>query len=151
MPARKRKPADGYDHRFKAIHDRAIKWESDDIRGLLTLPPGVKVKVMNFDPAMKRIDMKVKFPPGYVEPAHQHVTSHCVVVIEGEQALCRKLRDVTTAALADGRVWPRCSPESKSARSRISSNRSRPGASNSPIVSTSLTTQPSSQIGRAHV
>ena len=62
--------ADGYDHTFKAIYDHEIPWESDDVRGLLKLPPGVKVKVLNYDPVMKRIDMKQQFPPGEnVRPA----------------------------------------------------------------------------------
>src|SRR5262249_17176510 len=50
--------ADGYDHTFKAIHDHEIPWENDDVRGMLTLPPGVQVKVLNYDPKMKRLDMK---------------------------------------------------------------------------------------------
>ena len=58
----------GYDRTFKAIYDHEVEWESDDVRGLLKLPPGVKVKVLNYDPVMKRIDMKQRFPPGYVEP-----------------------------------------------------------------------------------
>jgi len=44
------------------------------VRGILKLPPGVKVKVLNYDPVMKRVDMKQRFPPGYVEPAHTHMS-----------------------------------------------------------------------------
>jgi hypothetical protein len=33
----------------------------------------VKVKVFGHDPVMKRIDYKVKFPKGYVEPRHTHM------------------------------------------------------------------------------
>ena len=53
MAQEKAAAADGYDHTFKAIHDHEIPWESDDVRGLLTLPPGVQVKVLNYDPVMK--------------------------------------------------------------------------------------------------
>jgi len=53
---------DKYDHTFKAIHDDEVEWESDDVRGLLTLPEGVQVKVLNYDPVMKRLDMKQRFP-----------------------------------------------------------------------------------------
>ena len=58
MTSKQGKAADGCDHTFKAIHDHEIEWESDDVRGLLRLPPGVKVKILNYDPVMKRIDMK---------------------------------------------------------------------------------------------
>ena len=64
MKAIKSKSKDKYDHTFRAIYDRDVKWESDDVRGLLKLPPGVKVKVLNYDPVMKRIDMKLRFPKG---------------------------------------------------------------------------------------
>lgn len=65
-----REKKDGLDHSFQAIHDHESEWESDDARGLLKLPPGVRVKIMNYDPGMKRLDMKQQFPPGYVEPEH---------------------------------------------------------------------------------
>ena len=84
------KPADGYDHTFKAIHDHEVPWESDDVRGLLKLPPGVQVKVLNYDPVMKRIDMKVKFPPGYVEPEHTHKSWHSIVVLKGRMCVAGK-------------------------------------------------------------
>ena len=44
--------ADGCDHTFKAIYDHEIPWENDDVRGVLKLPPGVQVKVLNYDPVM---------------------------------------------------------------------------------------------------
>jgi len=72
LTTRRAKKKDGFGHRFKAIHDHEVAWESDDIRGLLRLPPGVKVKLLNCDPVMKRLDMKQRFPAGYVEPAHTH-------------------------------------------------------------------------------
>ena len=81
---------DGYDHTFKAIHDHEIPWESDDVRGLLKLPPGVQVKVLNYDPVMKRLDMKQRFPPGYVEPAHTHTSWHSILVTKGRMCVAGK-------------------------------------------------------------
>ena len=86
----KRAPADRYDHTFKAIYERDIPWESDDVRGLLKLPPGVKVKVLNYDPVMKRLDMKQRFPPGYVEPAHTHKSWHSILVTKGRMCVAGK-------------------------------------------------------------
>jgi len=82
--------ADGCDHTFKAIYDREIPWESDDVRGLLTLPPGVQVKVLNYDPVMKRLDMKQRFPAGYVEPAHTHKSWHSILVTKGRMCVAGK-------------------------------------------------------------
>jgi len=90
MSASAPKPADGCDHRFKAIHDHEVPWESDDVRGLLKLPPGVKVKVLNYDPVMKRLDMKQQFPPGYVEPAHTHKSWHSILVTKGRMCVAGK-------------------------------------------------------------
>jgi hypothetical protein len=82
--------ADGFDHTFKAIHDHEVPWESDDVRGLLKLPPGVQVKVFNYDPVMKRLDMKQRFPPGYVEPAHTHRSWHSILVTKGRMCVAGK-------------------------------------------------------------
>ena len=90
MAQEKSPSADGYDHTFKAIYDRDIPWESDDVRGLLKLPPGVKVKVLNYDPVMKRLDMKQQFPPGYVEPAHTHKSWHSILVTKGRMCVAGK-------------------------------------------------------------
>ena len=79
-----------FDHRFKAIHDSDVPWESDDIRGLLKLPPGVKVKVLNYDPVMRRLDMKQRFPAGYVEPAHTHRSWHSILVTKGRMCVAGK-------------------------------------------------------------
>jgi hypothetical protein len=81
---------DGFDHTFKAIHDHEVEWESDDVRGLLKLPPGVKIKVFNYDPVMKRIDMKQQFPPGYVEPEHTHQSWHSILVTKGRMCVAGK-------------------------------------------------------------
>ena len=67
------------DHRFRAIHDRQIKWQKGAATKLLTLPRGVKVKIFSHDPVTQRIDMKVKFPKGYVEPAHTHKSWHSIL------------------------------------------------------------------------
>ena len=80
----------GFDRTFKAVYAKDIPWESDDVRGLLTLPPGVKVKVLNYDPVMKRLDMKQRFPPGYVEPAHTHKSWHSILVTKGRMCVAGK-------------------------------------------------------------
>ena len=46
QPKAASKSEDGFDHTFKAIHDHEVPWESDDVRGILKLPPGVQVKVL---------------------------------------------------------------------------------------------------------
>ena len=78
---------DDFDHSFKAIHDDEIPWEDGLENNLLTLPQGIKVKVFSVDKAMKRVDMKVKFPPGYVEPAHSHKSWHSIVVLKGRMCV----------------------------------------------------------------
>lgn len=90
MKLKKRAAAKGYDRRFKAIYDHEVKWESDDVRGLLKLPPGVKVKILNYDPVMKRIDMKQRFPAGYVEPKHTHDSWHSILVTKGRMCVAGK-------------------------------------------------------------
>ncbi len=90
MKAKRSKAAKGFDHTFKAIYDHEVEWESDDVRGLLKLPPGVKVKVLNYDPVMKRIDMKQRFPAGYVEPAHTHASWHSILVTKGRMCVAGK-------------------------------------------------------------
>lgn len=79
-----------FDSTFKAIYDRDIEWEEGLANTLLTLPKGVKAKVFAHDPVMKRIDMKVKFPPGYVEPAHSHKSWHSIVVLKGRMCVAGK-------------------------------------------------------------
>lgn len=86
----KSKASKGYDRTFRAIYDRDIPWESDDVRGLLKLPRGVKVKILNHDPVMGRIDMKQRFPAGYVEPAHTHKSWHSILVTKGRMCVAGK-------------------------------------------------------------
>ena len=81
---------DGFDHSFKALYDHEINWQAGLANELLTLPDGVQVKVLNQDLAMKRVDMKVKFPPGYVEPAHSHKSWHSIVVLKGRMCVAGK-------------------------------------------------------------
>jgi hypothetical protein len=90
MKAKKRTAADGCDRKFRAIYDHEIKWESDDVRGVLKLPPGVKIKVLNYDPVMNRTDFKLRFPPGYVEPAHFHDSWHSILVTKGRMCVAGK-------------------------------------------------------------
>ncbi len=82
----KKKP----DHRFRAIKDRTIKWDEGSANKILTLPKGVKVKVFAQDPGMKRIDYKVKFPKGYVEPRHTHKSWHSILVTKGRMCVAGK-------------------------------------------------------------
>jgi quercetin dioxygenase-like cupin family protein len=89
MTAEKAKPRD-FDHTFKATYDRDVEWEEGAANELLTLPKGVMVKIFAHDPAMKRIDMKVKFPPGYVEPEHSHKSWHSIVVLRGRMCVAGK-------------------------------------------------------------
>ncbi len=86
----KRAAAPRYDHTFRAIYDRDIPWENDDVRGILKLPPGVQVKVLNYDPVMNRIDMKQRFPAGYVEPKHTHKSWHSILVTKGRMCVAGK-------------------------------------------------------------
>ena len=79
-----------FDRTFRAIYDKDIPWESDDVRGILTLPKGVKVKVLNYDPVMNRIDMKQRFPAGYVEPKHTHKSWHSILVTKGRMCVAGK-------------------------------------------------------------
>ena len=90
MATRKAAAKKGVDRTFKAIYADDIEWESDDVRGLLKLPPGVKVKILNYDPVMNRIDMKQRFPAGYVEPKHTHKSWHSILVTKGRMCVAGK-------------------------------------------------------------
>jgi len=78
-----------YDHAFHAIFDKDVPWQEGS-KTVLTLPEGVEVKIFAHDKAMGRIDMKVKFPPGYVEPAHSHKSWHSIVVLKGRMCVAGK-------------------------------------------------------------
>lgn len=79
------------EHVFVALHDHEVEWqEGENVNELIALPPGVKVKIFNYDPVMKRVDMKVRFPPGYVEPEHSHKSWHSIVVLGGRMCVAGK-------------------------------------------------------------
>ena len=78
-------------HKFVALHDADVPWQSGpDVNELLALPDGVEVKIFAYDPVMKRVDMKVRFPPGYVEPAHSHKSWHSIMVLKGRMCVAGK-------------------------------------------------------------
>lgn len=79
-----------FDHAFRATHDDELEWEDGLDNDLLTLPKGVKVKVFMEDRGMKRVDMKVQFPPGYVEPEHTHKSWHSIVILKGRMCVAGK-------------------------------------------------------------
>jgi anti-sigma factor ChrR (cupin superfamily) len=68
---------------FHTAHRWEIDWQEDV--DVLTLGHGVKVKVFYEDRANEHVDMLVSFPSGYVEPRHNHASSHSVLVLEGIQ------------------------------------------------------------------
>lgn len=68
---------------FVTAHRWDVPWEDD--LDVLTLGNGVQVKVFRHDPERGRLDLLVRFPPGYVEPAHAHDSEHSIVVLEGVQ------------------------------------------------------------------
>ena len=70
----------------KAINDHEIEWQLEEAKKT-NLPEGIMVKVFNEDPVMKRQDLKVKFPAGYVEPAHKHKNWHSLVVLKGRMCV----------------------------------------------------------------
>ena len=78
------------DHRFKAICDKDVKWEEGAANELLTLPKGLKVKIFACDIIMKRMDLKVRFPKGYVEPRHSHKSWHSILVTRGRMCVAGK-------------------------------------------------------------
>ncbi|MGH8944013.1 MAG: cupin domain-containing protein [Acidimicrobiia bacterium] len=68
---------------FHIAHRWDIDWQ-DDV-DVLTLGHGVQVKVLYRDDETEHVDMLVRFPAGYVEPRHNHASSHSVIVLEGLQ------------------------------------------------------------------
>jgi anti-sigma factor ChrR (cupin superfamily) len=69
---------------FVSVSPDDLEWE--DGSGRLTLPAGVKIKLLNEDVAdNNRVDFLVRFPPGYHEPVHHHVGLHFGIVLEGSQ------------------------------------------------------------------
>lgn len=68
---------------FQTAHRWEIDWQ-DDV-DVLTLGSGVQVKIYYQDREAEHIDLLIKFPAGYVEPRHNHDSSHSVIVLEGLQ------------------------------------------------------------------
>lgn len=68
---------------FHTAHPDHLEWQ-DDV-DVLTLGKGVQVKVLFQDQANQHVDMLIRFPAGYVEPRHNHDSSHSVLVLEGIQ------------------------------------------------------------------
>lgn len=66
------------------LESERIDWEDGDV---LALPEGVKVHVLNENEPEGRMDMLVKFPPGYVEPRHTHEGAHASLVLEGRMLM----------------------------------------------------------------
>jgi len=61
-----------------------IDWESGEV---LTLPKGVRIKILNKNDEEGRLDVFIKFPPGYIEPAHSHEAAHATILIAGRMLI----------------------------------------------------------------
>lgn len=57
-----------------------VDWEGADV---LSLPQGLRVKIIHENEAEGRTDMLVKYPEGYVEPRHTHESAHACIILEG--------------------------------------------------------------------
>lgn len=62
------------------LKSESLDWEDGDV---LTLPEGVKVHILNENDPEGRVDLIVKFPPGYVEPEHTHQGAHASLILDG--------------------------------------------------------------------
>jgi len=62
------------------LESESLDWEDGDV---LTLPEGVKVHILNENEPERRLDLVIKFPGGYVEPAHTHQGAHAALVLDG--------------------------------------------------------------------
>lgn len=69
---------------FFAVNTDALEWE--DGSAILGLPEGVEIKAIRegYDEVSERTERFVRFPPGYVEPRHEHDHYHCIYILEGE-------------------------------------------------------------------
>ena len=92
-----------YDHTFHAIHDHEIPWQEGS-KSVLKLLDGVRVKIFAHDKAMGRIDMKVNFPAGYVEPEHAHKSWHSIVVLKGRMCVAGKVAAAGRLCVRLGRI-----------------------------------------------
>jgi len=71
------------DNAWHTAHRWEFEWQ-DDVN-VLSLRAGVQVKILYQNEATEHTDMLVKFPSGYVEPRHNHESSHSIMVLEGTQ------------------------------------------------------------------
>lgn len=73
-----------YVGKFFAVNTGELEWQ--DGSKLLGLPEGVEVKIVRegHDEVSERAERFVRFPPGYVEPRHEHDHYHSILVLEGE-------------------------------------------------------------------
>ena len=109
---------------FHIAHRWEIDWQ-DDIE-VLTLGHGVQVKVLYQDKESEHVDMLVKFPAGYVEPRHNHASSHSVIVLEGLQIaekVSRFTRATTSGQTGHG---PMARSNTRKAASCSPASRARP-------------------------
>ena len=69
---------------FFAVNTKELEWQ--DGSKVLGLPEGVEIKIVRegYDEVSERAERFVRFPPGYVEPRHEHDHYHSIFVLEGE-------------------------------------------------------------------
>lgn len=69
---------------FFAANTSEMDWQ--DGSAILGLSKGVEIKNVRegYDEVSERAERFVRFPPGYVEPRHEHDHYHSIFVLEGE-------------------------------------------------------------------
>ena len=68
-------------NRTRVVHVDELEWQEGST--LLTLPPGVRMKIFMEDEESGRLDALINFPAGYREPRHTHGASHSCGLLEG--------------------------------------------------------------------
>lgn len=61
-----------------------LPWEAGE---MLTLPDGVEVAILNENEPEGRLDMFIRFPPGYHEPRHTHTGAHATLILDGRMLI----------------------------------------------------------------
>ena len=76
---------------FFAVNTDELEWE-DGVK-VLGLPKGGEMKIIRegHDEVSERAERFVRFPPGYVEPRHEHDHYHSIFVLEGEMHIDGKV------------------------------------------------------------
>ncbi len=69
---------------FITIAFDEVNWEDDK---LMTLPKGIKTKILAVDQKEQMLDQIHEFPAGYAEPRHTHDSSHHIVVLDGKMII----------------------------------------------------------------